>query len=214
MLELMQHLHLMPFHLSLLLLLGLSVVETAGFYLKSPPSVWLQRCIPAQLRDADLLNVKFSKLLIVVFLLMNFSCAGYLLQFAIYAQQNEFAPFYYVFFPALILAIFFTAFMIHCLDQVLPPKYTHIEPDLLGRLATLGGKARPSFPAEARIRDEFGQLHIVDVEPEFGELEPDSQVILIRRKRGHYVAKKIAASQALLPQHKQQTKKIEKLNII
>ena len=198
MLELLQHWQLMPFHLSLLLLFSLSVLETVGFYLKAPPSLWLKRCIPPKLRHADLLNVKFSKLLIVVFLLMNFSCVGYVLQFAIYAQQNQFAPFYYVLFPALILAIFFTAFMIHCLDQVLPPKQQHIEPDLLGRLATLVDKARPSFPAEARIRDEFGRLHIVDVEPEFGELEAESQVILIRMKRGHYVAKKIIRSQPLL----------------
>lgn len=198
MLELLQHWHLMPFHFSVLLLLGLSMVETVGFYLKAPPSLWLKRCIPTKLRHADLLNVKFSKLLIVVFLLMNFSCVGYVLQFSIYAQQNAFAPFYYVFFPALILAIFFTAFMIHCLDQVLPPKHQHVEPDLLGRLATLVAKARPSFPAEARIRDEFGRLHIVDVEPEFGELEANSQVILIRMKRGHYVAKKIAQSQPLV----------------
>ena len=198
MLELFYHLHLMPFHLSLVLLLSLSLLEVVGFYLKAPPSLWLQRCIPQKLRHADLVNVKFSKLLIMVFLLMNFSCAGYVLQFAIYAQQNQFAAFYYVFFPALILAMFFTAFMIHCLDQVLAPKYQHLAPDLLGRLATVAAKARPSFPAEARVRDEFGRLHIVDVEPEFGELEQYTLVILIRMKRGHYIAKKIAPSRRLL----------------
>ena len=106
MLELLHNLHLMPFHLSLVMLLGLSMLEIIGYYFKAPPSVWLKRCIPQQLKHAPLLDVKFSKLLIVVFLLMNFSCAGYVLQFAIYSQQNAFAPFYYVFFPALILAIF------------------------------------------------------------------------------------------------------------
>lgn len=197
MLELLHNLHLMPFHLSLVMLLGLSMLEIIGYYFKAPPSVWLKRCIPQQLKHAPLLDVKFSKLLIVVFLLMNFSCAGYVLQFAIYSQQNAFAPFYYVFFPALILAIFFTAFMIHCLDQVLPPQPENVYPDLLGRLATLSQKARPSFPAQARVRDPYGQLHLVDVEPEFGELEQDSQVILIRMKRGHYIAKKIAPSKPL-----------------
>ena len=39
---------------------------------------------------------------------------------------------------------------------------------------------------------------MVKVEPEFGELEQESQVILIRMKRGHYVAKKIAPSKPLL----------------
>ena len=197
MLELLHNLHLMPFHLSLVMLLGLSMLEIIGYYFKAPPSVWLKRCIPQQLKHAPLLDVKFSKLLIVVFLLMNFSCAGYVLQFAIYSQQNAFAPFYYVFFPALILAIFFTAFMIHCLDQVLPPQPENVYADLHGRLDTLSQKARPSFRTQARVRDPYGQLHLVDVEPEFGELEQDSQVILIRMKRGHYIAKKIATSKPL-----------------
>ena len=198
MLELLSNLDLMPFHLSLVMLSSLSVLELMGYYVKAPPSVWLQRCIPQQLRNAPLLDVKFSKLLIVVFLLMNFSCAGYALQFAIYSQQNSFAAFYYVVFPALILAIFFTAFMIHCLDQVLPPQPHLLEPDLLGRLATLSEKSRPSFPAQARVRDQGGRLHVVKVEPEFGELDQESQVILMRMKRGHYVAKKIAPSKPLL----------------
>ena len=36
------------------------------------------------------------------------------------------------------------------------------------------------FSAQARVRDEFGQLHYVQVEPEYGELELYSQVILIK----------------------------------
>ena len=32
------------------------------------------------------------------------------------------------------------------------------------------------------VRDEYGQLHYVQVEPEFGELEFQSQIILIRLK--------------------------------
>jgi hypothetical protein len=61
--------------------------------------------------------------------------------------------------PALIIAIFFTVFMIHCLDQVIKPQIEHHNTSLLGRLATISsGNARPGFSAQARVRDEFGQF--------------------------------------------------------
>jgi hypothetical protein len=88
--------------------------------------------------------------------------------------------------------------MIHCLDQVIPPKYKKNDVNLLGRLATISsGNARPGFSAQARVRDEYGQLHYVQVEPEFGELEFQSQIILIRLRKSHYVAKKICKSNRL-----------------
>lgn len=88
--------------------------------------------------------------------------------------------------------------MIHCLDQVIPPRKHKQHVNLLGRLATISsGNARPGFSAQARVRDEFGQLHYVQVEPEFGELEFQSQIILIRLKKSHYVAKAICASNRL-----------------
>ncbi len=70
--------------------------------------------------------------------------------------------------------------------------------NLLGRLATISsGNARPGFSAQARVRDEYGQLHYVQVEPEFGELGFQSQIILIRMRKSHYVAKKICKSNQL-----------------
>lgn len=189
---------LIPFHLSLIAVVLLGVAETIGFYLNLRPSMLLKKISPKQLDDLPILNVKFSKMLIMFFLLMNFSLAGYFLQLCIYAQELEFFPWYYLALPALIIAIFFTVFMIHCLDQVIPSKYQRPNVNLLGRLATISsGSARPGFSAQARVRDEFGQLHYVQVEPEFGELEFQSQIILIRLKRSHYVAKKICQANQL-----------------
>ncbi|MBI1452494.1 MULTISPECIES: OB-fold-containig protein [Acinetobacter] len=189
---------LIPFHLSLIAVVLLGVAETIGFYLHLRPSMLLKKISPKQLDDLPILNVKFSKMLIMFFLLMNFSLAGYFLQLCIYAQELAFFPWYYLALPALIIAIFFTVFMIHCLDQVIPSKYQRPNVNLLGRLATISsGNARPGFSAQARVRDEFGQLHYVQVEPEFGELEFQSQIILIRLKRSHYVAKKICEANQL-----------------
>ena len=198
MLEFLQNYNLIPFHLSLLALILLSMVETIGYYFNIRPTQYLKSLSPKKLSESPLLNVKFSKTLIVVFLLMNFSFSGYFLQLCVYAQQQEFLPAYYLIIPALIIAIFFTVFMIHCLDQVIKPIETKQQVSLLGRLATISsGNARPGFSAQARVRDEFGQLHYVRVEPEFGELEFQSQIILIRLKKSHYIAKKISKSNSL-----------------
>ena len=197
MLEFLQNYNLAPFHFSLLALILLSMVETSGYYFNFRPTQYFRRLSPKRLTESPLLNVKFSKTLIMVFLLMNFSFAGYFLQLCIYAQRQEFLSAYYLILPALIIAIFFTVFMIHCLDQVIKPVHSK-QVSLLGQLATISsGNARPGFSAQARVRDRFGQLHYVQVEPEFGELEFQSQIILIRLKNSHYIAKKISKSNTL-----------------
>ena len=189
---------LMPFHLSVLALILLSMAETFGYYIGLRPSTFLKKISPDWLIESPLLQVKFSKVLIFVFLLLNFSFAGYFLQLSIFASKQVFAAWYYVVLPALVIAIFFTVFMIHCLDQVIKPKVTLNQVDLLGRLATVSsGNARPGFSAQARVRDENGQLHYIQVEPEFGELEFQSKIILIRFRKSHYIAKKISKSNDL-----------------
>lgn len=187
--------NLLPFHLSLLILIILSMAETVGYYIHFRPSQFFNHLFPKRLTDSPLINVKFSKLLIFIFLLLNFSVAGYFIQFAIFAKKHEFIASYYAIFPALIIAIFFTVFMIHCLDQVIKPKSYKQNINLIGRLATISsGHARPGFSAQARIRDQFGQLHYIQVEPEFGELEFQTQIIIVRKKHSNYIAKKIAKS--------------------
>jgi hypothetical protein len=198
MLEFLFEHELMPFHLSVLALILLSMAETFGYYIGLRPSTFLKKISPYWLLESPLLQVKFSKVLIFVFLLLNFSFAGYFLQLSILVTKQEFFAWYYVVLPALVIAIFFTVFMIHCLDQVIKPKITTNQVDLLGRLATVSsGNARPGFSAQARVRDENGQLHYVQVEPEFGELEFQSQIILIRFRKSHYIAKKISTSNHL-----------------
>lgn len=191
--------NLLPFHLSLLALIILGMIEFIGHHFQRQPSQLIKHVIPSRLIDTPLLQVKFSRVLILVFLLMNFSFAGYFFQLCIYSQELAFAPAYYIVLPALILAVFFTVFMIHCLDQVIKPiRVTDPEINLVGRLATISsGNARPGFSAQACVRDENGHLHYVQIEPEFGELEFQSQIILIRCKKHHFVAKKIVKSNQL-----------------
>lgn len=190
--------NLIPFHLCVITLVLLSMAETLGYYIGLRPSHIIKKIAPLKIKQLVFLQVKFSKILIVIFLLINFSFAGYFIQLIFFAMHEKFFAWYYVIFPALVIALFFTVFMIHCLDQVIKPKFRYQHAILLGRLATVSsGNARPGFSAQARVRDEFGQVHYVQVEPEFGELEFQSQILLIRFKKTHYIAKKIAATNQL-----------------
>lgn len=59
--------YLMPFHLSVVALILLSVVETIGMYVGLRPSQLLKKIAPVWLTNSPLLNVKFSKALILFF---------------------------------------------------------------------------------------------------------------------------------------------------
>ncbi len=67
--------------------------------------------------------------------------------------------------------------MIHCFDQLLKPRPDKKQTNLLGRLATISsGNARPRFGSKLAFAMNMVQLHYVQVEPEFGELEFQSQI--------------------------------------
>ncbi|MDN5434745.1 MAG: hypothetical protein L0G10_13960, partial [Acinetobacter sp.] len=61
---------LMPFHLSVLALILLSMAETFGYYIGLRPSTFLKKISPDWLIESPLLQVKFSKVLIFGFLLL------------------------------------------------------------------------------------------------------------------------------------------------
>ena len=191
-LELFFHSALVPFHLCVATIFMLIIAETIGIYIKHRPSQYIRQLIPKWLKHAPLLQVQISRFIILVFFLINLSFAGYLFQLSFYAFYQNFLDFGIVFLPAFLLAWFFTLFMMHCLDQVIKPSEVSCPMSLVGRLATVvNGHAKPYQSAQAMLRDPVGQLHLIMVEPEYGELEEQSQEILTGYSDAHYIAKKI-----------------------
>lgn len=85
--------YLMPFHLSVVALILLSVVETIGMYIGLRPSQLLKKIAPVWLSNSPLLNVKFSKALIFVFT-HQFQFCRLFLQLSFFAIQHYFiSPF-------------------------------------------------------------------------------------------------------------------------
>lgn len=188
---------LMPFHLCVMGLVMISIIETIGFYLGLHPLRFLRKIVPLPI-NSSIFQVKFSKILVLIFFLINFSFAGYFFQLAFFSYLESFVPIVYIIFPTLFVATFFTIFMIHCLDQVIRPQLENKKPNLVGRLATISsGCARPNHTAQANVRDEYGQLHLIQVRSEFGEIPKGALIILIRQKELEYIAKKISESNHL-----------------
>lgn len=185
---------LLPFHFCVVAIFVLIIAETIGNYIGHRPSNIIRDLIPKWIRESPLLQVQISRFIILLFFLINLSYAGYFFQLSFYALYQSFISPSLVIFPAFIMAWFFSLFMIHCLDQVIKPSQPSRHIHLVGRFATIvSGHARPGFSAQATVRDHMGRLHYVQVEPEYGELELQTQVILVGYSEFHYVAKKITA---------------------
>lgn len=194
--ELFFHAALIPFHCCVVAIFALIIAETIGIYIKHRPSYYFRKLIPTWLKDSPLLQLQISRFIILIFFLINLSFAGYFFQLSSYAFYDDFLSFGIVFIPAFLMAWFFTLFMMHCLDQVIKPSEASCPMSLVGRMATIvTGHAKPNQSAQAMVRDPVGQLHNILVEPEYGELEEQSQVILTGYRDSHYVAKKIIPQQ-------------------
>lgn len=194
--ELFFHSALIPFHACVVAIFVLIIAETIGIYIKHRPSNYIRNWLPAWVKTSPLLQVQISRFIVLIFFLINLSFAGYFFQLSFYAAYQDFMSPGVVCIPAFIMAWFFTLFMMHCLDQVIKPNETSCPMSLVGRLATIvDGDAKPSQSAKAVVRDPVGKLHHIRVEPEYGELEEASQVILTGYSDSHYIAKKLIAQQ-------------------
>lgn len=189
--DLFIHAALMPYHICVVAIFALIFAETIGMYIGYRPSLFMRGLMPKWMQETPVFQVNFSGFIILIFFLINFSFVGYFFQLSAYAVRKEFIS-SGIMIPAIVMAWFFTLFMIHCMDQVLLSRQKSAHVRLIGRLATIvSGHARPGFSAQASVRDYAGALHYIQVEPEYGELELQAQVILIEYVDTHYIAKKI-----------------------
>lgn len=194
------------FSLVLISMLLLAVTETLGTSFAMSPSRWIQARLPRFLTLilARLHANQFPIFILAILFLLSTGVLGYLLQFGYFALAGQFGSVWLLLLPVMILAALFTSFLSHWLSQLMYSDRTAplgSQSNLLGRVATLcRGDARPGFSSQARVRDQYGHLHYVEVEPEFGELEMHSEVILVARHKHLYLAKTLPKDNHLLDQ--------------
>lgn len=183
------------FNAALLLVFILAAMESLYLYFKMSPAQLIQHIFP-NTQQQLMQRLKINELSFFNFMLIwlvSFALAGYFLQTICFYYLHYFIGFFWLLLPALFLATFLSQLLTHWLSQLLPTTLS-TEPCndhcLLGRVATVyKGTARPNMCALARVRDESGHLHYVQVEPEFGELPLYSEVILFSKNESVYLAK-------------------------
>jgi membrane protein implicated in regulation of membrane protease activity len=132
-------------------------------------------------------------LMLLVIFLLCFGLTGLLLQAVIQSATTMLAPFWLAVPVALLLSLPLVRFGGGVLQAVMPKDETSAvsEDSLLGRVAVLTlGTARCGYPAQAKVRDQFGYSHYVQVEPETDPIEfvQGAEVLLLTRQGSVYKA--------------------------
>jgi hypothetical protein len=183
------------FNVALLLVLLLASMESLHLYFKLSPAQAIQQLLPKlqqqYMQRLDIAELSFFNYTLIW--LVSFAVAGYFLQVLCFYFTRQFVDSIWLIIPTLYSATFLSKLLAHWLNQLLPAVPStkpSTELSLLGRVATVyKGTARSGMCALARVRDESGHLHYVQVEPEFGELPLHSEVILFSKNDAVYLAK-------------------------
>ena len=196
--------HFLVFTLALISMLLLAITELVSSTFKTSPLGWLTSRLPKFVHRV-VIKTKINELPIftlIILSLLSIGLIGYGMQFLWFAIYDHFASAWVIMVPVILLSILFTIFLSHWLSQLAfqqPATTLSATPNLLGRIATVcGGIARPGVSSHARVRDELGQLHYIEVEPEFGELLLHSDVILVSKQQHIYLAKTLPKDNQLL----------------
>lgn len=134
-------------------------------------------------------KIPFSFLLVLFFL--NFGLAGYILNGITLNLSGMALPIWINWLPALLISMPMISFCSKILNRILPSdESTAVQRStFIGKIAQITlGTARPGHPAQAKLKDEYGQTHYVMVEPEKDEVwKQGDEVILLSQKGSIFI---------------------------
>ena len=175
----------LPFSLALAMMLVLTVLEILGYLFGLSASGALDglfefdsgdadasELVTASLADRFLGWLHFGKvpvLILIAVFLVSFGFLGLLLQGVLSVISGFMLPWYLATAVVLPLSLPGVRIFGGALAKVLPRDETQVvsQASMIGRVATIVlGTARQGSPAQARVRDQHGQMHYVMLEPD------------------------------------------------
>ena len=134
---------------------------------------------------------KIPALIILMFFLTAFGLTGLFVQGTLKAILGLYLPGGIAAIPALIVAFPMTRMFGLGFAKIMPKEETEAvsQKAFVGRVATITkGHSKRGLPAEAKLRDDFGQTHYLLVEPDFdGDVfDAGSDVIIVRQVGSFY----------------------------
>jgi hypothetical protein len=132
-------------------------------------------------------------LMLLVIFLTAFGLLGLGIQSVTHGIIGAYAPGWMASIPAVVFAMPVVRVLGGLLEKFMPKDETEAvsEDSFVGRIALITlGKAEKGSPAQARLKDRFGQSHYVMVEPETENdaFEQGEQVLLIKKMNSVFLA--------------------------
>ena len=189
----------LPFVVSLFLLLGIGILELVGLLIGMSLSGVIDDALPELSVEADgaqglqkaLSWLGFGRvpaLVILVIVLAVFSIAGVTLQAAILRLFGSPMPALLAGLGAAAATVPVSSLLVRAVARLVPKETSsavNID-SLCGQAATIViGTAKKGLPAQAKVRDLYGQTHYVLVEPENDESFSQGDQVVLSRLRGH-----------------------------
>lgn len=187
----------LPFSIALAVVVGLAILEVlsllvggAGFGFDNDSDLDMDIDTDAGLPAQILGWLHFGQMPLTVWLivfLLSFGAGGLFLQMLLKNTTGGMLPSPLSMLPAFLLALPATRLFGGILKKVLPRDESEAvtRESLLGHSAVITvGTARKGAPAEARLRDRFGQHHYVMVEPDHEDetFPAGSHVVLVKQR--------------------------------
>jgi hypothetical protein len=195
----------MPFTVALAVMLIIAFLEGVTMLLGSGIFSFIDSLLPELDIDADMASPDFessgpfSKLLswlrigevpaimLLVIFLTAFGLIGLGLQSFAQRTLGSLLPGSFASIPAVLLGFPIVRLFGGLLGKLMPKDETEAvaETSFIGRIAVITlGNASPGNPAEAKLRDKFGQTHYVMVEPDESDerFENGTQVVLVNQQ--------------------------------
>jgi Protein of unknown function (DUF1449) len=182
-----------PFASSLVVMVGLSVVEGVGLFMATSPSNLLDSLIPDALDGPNgplgWLHVgKVPILVLLILFLAGFAISGYAIQAIAYAIMGNLLPAWLAVIPAMLSGISTVRGIGALLARIAPGDETSAisEQSLIGRVAVvIQGVATLELAAQAKVRDVNGGTHYVMVVPDIeGQTFAEGSNVLLVKKIG------------------------------
>ncbi len=198
-----------PFAVSLLILVMLALLEGVGLMFGAGLSNILEGLFPEGdwVVDIDGPDVEspgvFGKVLswlrvgkvpvivLLVVFLASFGIAGLVIQTFMNAILGFLLPAYLAVFPAFLVTLPVVRVFGGVLSKILPKDETDVvsSNSFIGKVATITlGTASQNSPAQAKLKDQYGQLHYVMLEPDDAQEQfvQGEAIVLVRQEGGKF----------------------------
>jgi len=187
-----------PFTMAVMLLVAIAVVEGLALLVGMSLSGWIDHFIPDAAHGVEGLSDswlgwlhigKVPILVLLVVLLTAFALIGYIINATVYSGLGFYPPTPVSIVAALLGALPVVRLSGAAIARLIPRDETSAVSfdSLVGRVAVIvNGTARAGYPAEARVKSDYGQTLYVRVEPDGPDIRfgPAESVLLIKQISG------------------------------